>query len=483
MEQVFTNIYNSNIWGNNNNPEYNGSSGGGSDINYNKECYIPFLKEFISHNNIKSVVDLGCGDFRCGKLIYDNLDILYTGYDTYKKLIEYNSKHHSLEKYSFHHLDFCNNKERIIDGDLCILKDVLQHWSLEDIYRCLDYLIENKKFKYILICNCSNQRVDNLDIQTGSVRDLSCDYYPLKKYNPVKLLKYHTKEVSLITINKQEPLAILSTSSVQVKIDAVIPTCIKDLDILDLCIKGLQNNIENLRNIYVICDSSLKDKINGGIFVDEKSFPFNISDVTAIIFGDPAYKGTGGRSGGWYLQQLLKLYSMFVIEGIASNVLIVDSDTLFFNKYSPIINNIGYYTVSSEVNLDYRKHMNIMLNDIVSDKRYSGICHQMLIQKHILQDLFDRVEKKYNKPFWKVMLDISKDNNGLYYSEYDLYFNFAFTFYNENVQITDKITWDISPDIPNMSDYTYITAHKHIRGHHDVPCNFYKVDINKILSK
>ena len=201
MEQVFTGVYETNMWGNNNNTEYSGSSGDGSDIEYNKDSYIPFLKKFITDNNIKNIVDLGCGDFRCGKLIYDDLDILYTGYDTYKKVVNYNSKCNSLPKYSFTHLDFCSNKESIINGELCILKDVMQHWSLDNIYTFLDYLIENKKFKYILICNCGQQKKDNEDIQTGGhSRPLSCDYLPLKKYNPVKLYNYSTKEVCVIEV-------------------------------------------------------------------------------------------------------------------------------------------------------------------------------------------------------------------------------------------------------------------------------------------
>ena len=136
MEEVFTNIYENNIWcnGNNISVEYNGSSGSGSTIDNNKNTFVPFLKKFIIDNNVKSVVDLGCGDFLCGKLIYDDLNISYTGYDTYKKLIDYNSKHYSLSKYSFIHLDFFNNKESIINGELCILKDVLMHWNLESIY-------------------------------------------------------------------------------------------------------------------------------------------------------------------------------------------------------------------------------------------------------------------------------------------------------------------------------------------------------------
>jgi hypothetical protein len=200
MEECFTNVYENKVWGDNNMAEYTGGSGLGSTLNYNQDTYVPFLKKFIRDNNIKNVVDFGCGDFICGKIIYDNLDILYTGYDTYKKLIDYNSKSHSLPKYSFIHLDFCNNKENIINGELCILKDVMQHWSLDNIYTFLDYLVETKKFKYILICNCCFQRQDDPDIVNGDFRPLSCDYLPLKKYNPTKLYNYYSKEISVIEI-------------------------------------------------------------------------------------------------------------------------------------------------------------------------------------------------------------------------------------------------------------------------------------------
>jgi hypothetical protein len=204
MEKIFTKIYETKAWGNNKNKEYSGSSGDGSIIDYNKDNYIPFLKKFIVDNNIKTVVDLGCGDFKCGKLIYDDLAISsYTGYDVYKKIVNYNTKHHSLPKYSFIHLDFLNNKSQIINGDMCILKDVLQHWSLDNINLFLDYLVENKKFKYILICNCCNQLKDNTNIKNGEFRQLSCDYLPLKKYNPKKLYNYHTKEVSVIEIKSE----------------------------------------------------------------------------------------------------------------------------------------------------------------------------------------------------------------------------------------------------------------------------------------
>ena len=198
MEEVFTNIYEKSLWGNNFAEEYNGSSGNGSDIDVNKETYVPLLKKYICYNEIKSVVDLGCGDFRCGSLIYNDLDVTYTGYDAYGKLVEYNLKNNDPKKYKFIHLDFCNKKEEIIHGDLCILKDVIQHWSLDNIYKFLDYLVESKKFKHILITNCCEQTIDNTDIETGEWRELSCDFFPLKKYKPVKLYKFNLKEVSVI---------------------------------------------------------------------------------------------------------------------------------------------------------------------------------------------------------------------------------------------------------------------------------------------
>ena len=147
-------------------------------------------------------MDLGCGDFRCGEAIYGDLDILYNGYDAYSRLIELHQNTYT--KYNFKHLDFLNAKTEIQSADLCILKDVLQHWSLEEIYTFLDYLIEAKLFRYILIINCSDQTSDYIDdckTSTGGWNQLSANFLPLRKYNPIILNKYDTKEISLITTN------------------------------------------------------------------------------------------------------------------------------------------------------------------------------------------------------------------------------------------------------------------------------------------
>ncbi len=202
MEEVFTYIYEKCVWGDNSNIAYNGSSGCGSTVEYNQETYVVFLKEFIKEKSIKTVVDLGCGDFQCGPIIYEDLkDVSYTGYEVYRKVVEYNKSIHPRPKYEFIHLDISKQKEEIKGGDLCILKDVLQHWSTALIIDLLDYLVHTRKFKYILLCNCYNNPYHpNMDINIGGGRSLSCDIYPLNRYATKKLYIYDTKEVSVIEV-------------------------------------------------------------------------------------------------------------------------------------------------------------------------------------------------------------------------------------------------------------------------------------------
>lgn len=196
--QIFTTIYETCHWTTNNNSHYKGSSGQGSSIDYNKDTYVPFLKQFIKDKTIQSVVDFGCGDFRVGPLIYDDLDVTYTGYDAYGKVIEYHQKTIQNPKYTFIHLDFLHAKLALVPADMCILKDVLQHWKLDEIYEFLDYLVASNKYKYILICNCSFQERDLIQ-NTDRFTPLSTKFLPLKKYTPVVLYTWETKEVSLIT--------------------------------------------------------------------------------------------------------------------------------------------------------------------------------------------------------------------------------------------------------------------------------------------
>ena len=83
--ETFTSIYEKGSWGDDKHPVYKGSSGSGSEIDYNTD-YIRCIRQFIKEKNIKTVVDLGCGTGKYYNIIYADLDIKYTGYDAYEKL-------------------------------------------------------------------------------------------------------------------------------------------------------------------------------------------------------------------------------------------------------------------------------------------------------------------------------------------------------------------------------------------------------------
>lgn len=189
MKSIFTEIYDKNTWGN--------GSGGGSTLEFNKDDYIPNLRKFIQDNEIKSVVDLGCGDWQCTRHIYEGLDVDYLGIDCVQSVVDKNIETHP--DFKFECRDIFEEIESIQDAELYVIKDVLQHWSNKSIEIFLDKLVK-KNVKYVIVTNCCNQSHDYQDTGDGQGRPLSANYFPLKKYNPKILFNYNKKETSIITI-------------------------------------------------------------------------------------------------------------------------------------------------------------------------------------------------------------------------------------------------------------------------------------------
>lgn len=197
MEKVFSSIYENCLWGNNEHSQYHGSSGDGSSPEHNLD-YIQFVKNFINNNNIKSVSDGGCGDWRLGSLLFYNMDIEYNGYDIYSDLIEFLKTEYVKPNFGFTHLDIFNNRDQIKNADLLIVKDVMQHWDDASTKEFVDWIIDSKKFKFVLITNCSSGLVGmSQEGCTGGWRGLSCEHPIFKDKGFLPVLKYHTKEVML----------------------------------------------------------------------------------------------------------------------------------------------------------------------------------------------------------------------------------------------------------------------------------------------
>jgi len=184
----FTRIYDTNEW--------NGSGSGSypeHTVGYRK-----FITDFIQKNNIKTVTDYGCGDWQFSRLI-DWSSVNYLGIDCVKSLIDHHNSTYSAPNIRFEYIEQIENFFNYT-GDLLLLKDVIQHWLCDEIVYFLDRAIAN--FNYILITNSCDQKDDWQDMPLRS-RPLSCDFFPLKKYNIKK--KAHisnhdgNKEISLIT--------------------------------------------------------------------------------------------------------------------------------------------------------------------------------------------------------------------------------------------------------------------------------------------
>jgi hypothetical protein len=89
-------------------------------------------------------------------------------------------------------------KECIIEGDMCILKDIIQQKKY--IHLLIDYLVVSKKnlniSYWLIVVIKKNYETCN----TGDMRQLTVNLLPYKKYIAVKIDNYHTKEISIIRI-------------------------------------------------------------------------------------------------------------------------------------------------------------------------------------------------------------------------------------------------------------------------------------------
>lgn len=131
--EIFGDIYRRNVWGGEPGQLYSGS---GSDDEISSH-YVTFVSNYISANKIRSVVDLGCGDFRVGRQIISP-EIDFVGVDVVQDIVDRNTAEFGSDKVKFVGLDVIN--EPLPPGELYLVRQVLQHLSNEQIRFVLDKL-------------------------------------------------------------------------------------------------------------------------------------------------------------------------------------------------------------------------------------------------------------------------------------------------------------------------------------------------------
>ncbi|HSX07611.1 MAG TPA: class I SAM-dependent methyltransferase [Candidatus Saccharimonadales bacterium] len=140
MGKAFSGIYRKHNW-------FHGSGSG--SLPENTTVYRKFLEHFIRTHRIKSVLDLGCGDWQSSKFI-DWDGARYIGIDVVPSLIETNKKLYANETVQFSCGDF--SPCVLPPADLIIIKDVLQHWPNDQVDLFLQRLADCN-FKYALVTN------------------------------------------------------------------------------------------------------------------------------------------------------------------------------------------------------------------------------------------------------------------------------------------------------------------------------------------
>lgn len=160
--EIFSAIYAGNDWIN--------GSGEGSTL-ANTTAYRNYLQGFLRDRHIRTVVDIGCGDWQFSKLI-DWGETQYLGTDVVPEIVERNRRLHGSPAVSFAVSESIDAP--LPHADLLIVKDVLQHWPNAAIRSLLARL---DQCRFALITNCTDPATND-DCPLGGFRGLDLQGAP-----------------------------------------------------------------------------------------------------------------------------------------------------------------------------------------------------------------------------------------------------------------------------------------------------------------
>jgi hypothetical protein len=179
---VFKNIYENNLWGH---PQEGRRYYSHSIPEYTKP-FREYISSFIrDHDDVKRVVDLGCGDFVAASGI-DFGDAHYVGTDIYAALVEDTSNRFGNERREFVVCDLV--EDDLPPGDLCLITMVLFLLSNDEAMAVTKKL---RQYRYVLItdgqADIPESERRNIDKKTDKYtrRDYynNCFYLELPPFN------------------------------------------------------------------------------------------------------------------------------------------------------------------------------------------------------------------------------------------------------------------------------------------------------------
>jgi hypothetical protein len=192
----FDTIYKNHLWGG----EQGFYSGSGSHTEAIIRPYIDVLTRLIVDNQLHRIVEIGCGDFNImgkvlGALWADGYTYDYHGFDVVPALIAHNQTVYGRPHVDFSYADASAPDTVLPDGDLCIIRQVLQHLTNADIAHILE---KTEKYRYLLVTEhiyegegiqYNRDKIAGAHIRLFELSGVYLEQPPYNKHNIVHLLR------------------------------------------------------------------------------------------------------------------------------------------------------------------------------------------------------------------------------------------------------------------------------------------------------
>ena len=183
-KQTFSNIYNSNYWG-----DLESVSGPGSTLKYTEEIRKS-LSHIINNLSINSMFDAPCGDFNWMQRVVEENKINYVGGDIVPEIISNNQKKY--QRQTFKEFDIV--EDAFPTADLWICRDCFFHLPESYVIKSLKNFVKSD-IKYLFTTtHINDNEFVNTDIKVGGFRKIDLFLPP---YNFPKDVLYRVDDYIL----------------------------------------------------------------------------------------------------------------------------------------------------------------------------------------------------------------------------------------------------------------------------------------------
>ncbi|MEF3310632.1 DUF6492 family protein [Paenibacillus sp. GYB004] len=210
------------------------------------------------------------------------------------------------------------------------------------------------------------------------------------------------------------------TASSGTKIDIIIPTVRKDLEVLPYVVSGARANIRHpIGRVYIVAPSDPEIRAycerNGCTYVEE-------SALLPITKEEIGYTVNGIDRSGWLLQQFIKLSGDRLCE--QEFYLVIDSDTVFirpncFERGGRVI----FHTCDEYHPPYFAAYEKLVGLNPASSKSFCS--HYMLFEQSHVSLLKKHIENRWQTPWYRSIMMCVDRTHTSGFADYETYGNFV----------------------------------------------------------